>query len=64
MSGVSSSCSAGASAIDAVTLISGILVLADKDADKIYIFIAFVPVLFFWYWIPIIFYRNDYSVYY
>lgn len=32
----------------AVTLIAGILVLADKDTDKIYIFIAVVPVLFFW----------------
>ena len=27
---------------------AGILFLADKDADKIYSFIAFVPVLFFW----------------
>ena len=27
---------------------AGILFLADKDADKIYIFIAVVPVLFFW----------------
>lgn len=32
----------------AVTLVSGIFVLAGKDTDKLYFLVAYVPVLVFW----------------
>lgn len=32
----------------AVTLVAGIFALADKDTEKLYFFIAYVPVLVFW----------------
>lgn len=32
----------------AVTLIAGVLILSDRDADKIFFLAAFVPVIFFW----------------
>jgi hypothetical protein len=32
----------------AVTLVAGIFVLADKDADKLYFLVAYVPVIAFW----------------
>lgn len=32
----------------AVTLIAGIFALASKDADKIYFFVAYIPVTVFW----------------
>ena len=31
-----------------VTLIAGIFVLSTKDADKLYFFIAYIPILVFW----------------
>ena len=32
----------------AVTLVAGIFVLADKDAERLYFLIAYVPILIFW----------------
>lgn len=32
----------------AVTLVSGIFVLASKDTDKLYFLVAYLPVLIFW----------------
>lgn len=32
-----------------VSLMAGIFVLADKDADKYYVVIALIPILFFWF---------------
>lgn len=32
----------------AVTLITGIFVLANKDANKVYFFIAYIPIIVFW----------------
>lgn len=32
----------------AVTLISGIFVLAGKDTDKLYFLVAYIPILIFW----------------
>lgn len=32
----------------AVTLIAGVLVLSDRDTDKIFFLAAFIPVIFFW----------------
>lgn len=33
----------------AVTLIAGIFVLAEKDADKLYFLVAYIPIIVFWY---------------
>ena len=33
----------------AVTLISGIFVLANKDTDKYYFLVAYIPILVFWF---------------
>lgn len=32
----------------AVTLVAGIFVLAEKDADKMYFLVAYLPIIFFW----------------
>lgn len=32
----------------AVTLVSGIFVLASKDADKMYFLVAYIPIIVFW----------------
>lgn len=31
-----------------VTLVAGIFVLSDKDADRTYFFIAYIPIIIFW----------------
>ena len=33
----------------AVTLVAGIFVLASKDTDKLYLLVAFIPAIFFWF---------------